>query len=77
MVDLIFSPDYMTVRSWPTTHGHGDKPKMPIQIAAFMQSFVTRHVQDKMDPKLFMTRCVYILNSVRELPDHVRTPSFY
>ncbi len=54
VVDLLFHPDYMAVRSWPTTFGRSPKPKMPMQIRSFMQSYVTRHVQDKMSPKTFM-----------------------
>ena len=50
----------MAARSWPTTYGRSDKPKMPLQIKNFMQSYVARHVQDKMDPKTFMSGYVYI-----------------
>ena len=55
-VELMFAPEYMATRSWPTTYGHSPKQKMPIQIRPFMQSYVTQHVQDKMSPKLFMTK---------------------
>ncbi len=55
VVELMFHPDYMAVRSWPTTFGRSDKPKMPRQIATFFTSYVSRHVQDKMSGKTFMT----------------------
>ena len=52
--ELLFHTDYMATRAWPTKYGRSEKPKMPDQIRTFMQSYVSRHVQDKMDAKVFM-----------------------
>ena len=54
VVELLFDDDYMRIRSWPTKFGSSEKPKMPLQIKTFMQSYVNRHVQDKMSAKDFM-----------------------
>ncbi len=55
VLNLLFDPQYRATRAWPTTFGHSDKPKMPKQIGTFMQSYVARHVQDKMSAKQFMS----------------------
>ncbi len=63
-MEFLFHQDYMAVRSWPTTFGRSPKPKMPVQIRAFMQSYVGRYVQDKMSPKTFMAGYVYKYTSL-------------
>ncbi len=63
-VELLFHPEYMAVRSWPTTYGRSNKPKMPMQIRSFMQSYIARHVQDKMDAKAFLNAYVHLKLSV-------------
>ncbi len=54
VAEFLFDNEYLRTRSWPTKYGNSEKPKMPLQIKTFMQSYITRHVQDKMSPKDFM-----------------------
>ncbi len=65
VVDLLFHVEYMAIRSWPTTYGHSEKPKMPELIRPFMNSYIRRHVQDKMSPKTFMNG--YVMTSIYNL----------
>ena len=46
--EFLFADEYASTRSFPSDRGRSDKPKMPRQIKGFMNTYVAKHVQDKM-----------------------------
>ncbi len=55
-MNLMFSEEYQATRSYPSPKSRSPKPPMPIQLDAFLNTYISKHIQDKMSRKAFLKR---------------------
>ena len=55
-MNLMFSVEYREIRRWPTASGRSEKLPMPMQIDRFTQTYMSKHVRDKMNESDFLKK---------------------